>query len=47
VAVVVVASSLRLLGFGVGSLSELFGVLRVLHARIINGVSLLWDALRL
>jgi hypothetical protein len=45
--VVVVASSCRLLGSGVGSLSELYGVLRVFHVRVLEGVSLLCDALRL
>jgi hypothetical protein len=34
---VVVASSCRLLGSSVGSFSELFGALRVLHARVLNG----------
>jgi hypothetical protein len=45
--VVVVASSCLLLGSSVRSLSELYGVLRMPHARMLNGVSLLCDALRL
>jgi hypothetical protein len=36
-----------LLGSGVGSLSELCGMLRVFHVRVQEGVSLLCDALRL